>query len=432
MKTYINSKPNGYTMCKKILLLFVFFCGAIITVSAQREKLDQLFDRYQDSEGITSIKIAKPMFSMLNKLNLGDGDLDQIKPLLAKINGLKILIIEKPGSGKSTKSGLNYTGVQADISSILKGLKYEELMSVNSKDNKIKFLSAGAKDGILDDLLLNISSNDSMVLMMLDGKISMDDVNKLVNETQTFSSSLTDTTSSSKVVNRDSEERNVGNFTGIKVSSGIKVNFTQGDKQEVRVETDQDKLQYIATEVRGGILNIYVKNPTKKNVNFNKIFVNVVAPEITEISTIAGSSLTVLNTLNADKIDLNCTSGSLLNGDFNIKNTAKVTVTSGANLNANLKASQLNFEGTSGSTAVINGSVSQANFDLTSAANCNAQNLSIENAVSTVTSAANLSVNVSGNLKADASSGGKIRYRGNPKNIDSNISKISGGKLVKF
>ncbi|MGS0748195.1 DUF4252 domain-containing protein [Halpernia sp. GG3] len=425
-------------MYKKIIVLFAFFFCAILNVSAQKEKLDELFDRYQDSEGITSIKIAKPMFSMLNKLNLGDGELDQIKPLLGKINGLKILIIEKPSGklidGKSTKLNLNYSGVQSDISAILKGLHYEELMSVNSKDNKIKFLSAGAKDGILDDLLLNISSNDSMVLMMLDGKISIDDVNKLVNETQTFTTNTktnSNSSSSSTVINRNSEERNVGKFTGIKVSSGIKVNLTQGDKQEVRVETDQDKLQYIATEVQGGILNIYVKNPSNKNLNFNKIFVNVVAPEINEISTVAGSNLTVLNTLNADKINLESTSGSLLNGDFNITNTANLLVTSGANLNANVKSNQLNFQGTSGSNAVINGNVAEVNFELTSAANCNAQNLVVQNATAQVTSAGNLSLNVTDNLKANASSGGKIRYKGNPK-IDSNIITISGGKLVKF
>ena len=376
------------------------------------------------------------MFSMLNKLNLGDGELDQIKPLLGKINGLKILIIEKPSGklidGKSTRSNLNYSGVQSDISAILKGLHYEELMSVNSKDNKIKFLSAGAKDGILDDLLLNISSNDNTVLMMLDGKISMDDVNNLVNETQNFATNNVTNSSASKVTNRNSEERNVGKFTGIKVSSGIKVNLTQANAQQVQVETDENKSQYIATEVEGGILNIYVKNPTKKNINFNKIIVSVVAPEITQISTLAGSGLIVLNTLNGDNIDLNCTSGSLLNGDFNIKNTVNITVTSGANLNANIKSKQINFEGTSGSDTVINGGVSKVNFELTSAANCNAQNLIVENGTAKVTSAGNLSLNVTGNLKAEASSGGKIRYKGNPKNIDSNISEISGGKLIKF
>lgn len=410
---------------KKIILLFAFICGAAINVSAQKEKLDQLFDRYQDSDGITSIKISKPMFSMLNKLNLGDGELDQIKPLLAKINGLKMLIIEDPKSS-------SFKGIQGDISSSLKSLKYEELMSVNSKDNKIKFLSAGAKDGILDDLILNISSEGNSILMMLDGKISMDDVNKLVNDTQNFiSPNPKNAKSSSNVTTRNSEVRQVGKFTGISVSTGIKVNFTQTDRQEIRVETDEDKLNYIKTEVKGGILNIYIDNPKRLNLNFNKIFVNVEAPELKMINVSSGSNLTVLNTLNADNIDLESTSGSLLNGDFNIKNKANLAVSSGSNMNVNVKSSELNFEGTSGSSATINGSAEQGNFELTSASNCNAQNLILQNVVASATSAANLSVNVSESLRADASSGGKIRYKGSPK-ITGDISKMSGGKLEKF
>lgn len=427
-------------MNKKIVLIVAFFCAAIINVSAQREKLDELFNRYQDSEGVTSIKISKPMFSMLNKLNLDDGELDQIKPLLSKINGLQMLIIEKPNGsvveGKNLKSGLNYSGIQTDIASILKSLKYEELMSVNSKDNKIKFLSAGAKDGILDDLLLNISSEDNLVLMMLDGKISMDDVNKLVNETQNFTNTNSFTnsntnSSSSKVTNRDSEVRKLGNFTGIEVSSGIKVNFTQGDTQEVRVETDEDNLRYVSTVVKGNVLKISLTDASKK-VKFNKIFVNVVAPKLNQITTNSGSSLTILNTLRDNELNIETTSGSLLNGDFDIRNFAKILITSGGNLNVNLNANQLNFEGTSGSNATINGKVLQANFQLTSAANCNAQNLIVEKAVANAASAANLTINVSGTLTANASSGGKIRYKGNPENIIENINKISGGKLVKF
>jgi uncharacterized protein YxjI len=416
--------------------MVAFFFAAMVNVSAQREKLDELFDRYQDSEGVTSIKISKPMFSMLNKLNLDDGELDQIKPLLSKIQGLKILIIEKNANGKGLKSGLNYTGIQTDISTILKGLHYEELMSVNSKDNKIKFLSAGAKDGILDDLLLNISSEDNTVLMMLDGKISMDDVNSLVNETQTFTktNSFTNSNTNSsnpRVTNRDSEVRKLDDFTGIEVSAGIRVNFTQGDKQEVRVETDEDNLRYVSTVVKGNVLMISLTENSKK-VKFDKIFVNVVAPKLNKITTNSGSNLTILNTLQDNELTIETTSGSLLNGDFNIKNSAKINVNSGGNLNANIITNQLNFEGTSGSNSTIKGNVLQANFQVTSAANCSAQNLNVENASANAISAANLTVNVSGTLTASASSGGKIRYKGNPSNIIQNVNSISGGKLIKY
>ena len=52
------------------------------------------------TEGVTSIKITKPMFRLLNNINIDDSDMDKIKPLISKMNGLKILIMEKPEKPK--------------------------------------------------------------------------------------------------------------------------------------------------------------------------------------------------------------------------------------------------------------------------------------------------------------------------------------------
>ena len=174
----------------KKYILSLFMLAFIPTVMfAQTDKLNQLFDRYQEAEGVTSIKIAKPMFSMLNKLDIGDDELDQIKPLLSKINGLKILIVEKPtiekkDSSEVKKLTLGYDNLQKEIGKAVSNLKYDELMTVNSKGNKIKFLASDTTKDILDNLLLSINAEGNTVLMMLDGKISMDDVSKLISESE--------------------------------------------------------------------------------------------------------------------------------------------------------------------------------------------------------------------------------------------------------
>jgi len=102
-KQWLKRKPSlillmnkYFFIMQKLLFILAFFYAQFYSVNAQKEKLDLLFDKYQDANGVTSIKISKPMFSMLNKLNIDDAELSQIKPLLAKINGLKILIVEKP------------------------------------------------------------------------------------------------------------------------------------------------------------------------------------------------------------------------------------------------------------------------------------------------------------------------------------------------
>ena len=67
-----------------------------LNIFGQSDKLNQLFDQYQDTEGVTSIEIAKPMFRLLGNLNIEDEDLKKIKPLINKVNALKILVVEKP------------------------------------------------------------------------------------------------------------------------------------------------------------------------------------------------------------------------------------------------------------------------------------------------------------------------------------------------
>ena len=80
----------------KNIITFLFLLFLPVFALAQTEKLDAIFEKYQEAEGVTSIKIAKPMFRLLNNINIDDSDMDKIKPLISKMNGLKILIMEKP------------------------------------------------------------------------------------------------------------------------------------------------------------------------------------------------------------------------------------------------------------------------------------------------------------------------------------------------
>ena len=409
---------------QKKLIIFALFFSHFFQINAQKDKLDQLFEKYQETDGVTSIKIAKPMFSMLNKLNIADDELAQIKPLLSKINGLKILIIEK----SDNKNQPQFQKLQSDISASIKAMKYEELITVNSKNNKIKFLSAEATDGILDNLLLNISADGNNMLMMLDGKISIDDVNKLINEAEK-SATKSSVTTENKTSNAVTQVRNVGKFSGVSVSSGIKVNFTQGNNQSVVVETDPNLQEYVSTEVENGILVIAVKNKNNRNLNFKKLLVTIEAPRLSSAKVSSGSLLTTLNTVNEDDFQAEISSGANLNADLNIKNKTSVEITSGSSMRMNVKTQDFAFEGSSGSSSTVVGSAKNTTFNLSSAASCNAQDLISKNGAARASSGATLKINVSENLSAGASSGASIRHKGNPKNIDGAEKSTSGGSV---
>ena len=418
---------------KKLLLIFALTFSYFFQINAQKDKLDQLFDKYQESEGVTSIKIAKPMFNMLNKLNINDSELDQIKPLLSKINGLRILIVEKPteanNPGSQNKLNLsNFQSLQSDINNSIKNMKYEELMTVNSKDNKIKFLSSDATNGILDNLLLNISSEGNTVLMMLDGKISMDDVNKLINETQIYGmgGSEGNTTSASSGSARE-EVRKVASFSGIQVSSGINVSFTQEAQQKVVV--DSDRPEFVKTEVVGDILKIYVDNNNNRNLKFKKLSVTVSAPELSKIAVNSGANFNTLNTVKSDYFQIAATSGANLKADLDTKGKVELSTTSGSNVRLNVNADELEMSATSGSSATLYGKIKETTFDVSSAATVNAQDLETQKSQINASSAANIKVNATENINVTGTSGASVRYRSN-NNVKRNAA-LSGGASMK-
>ncbi|WP_293930154.1 DUF4252 domain-containing protein [Sphingobacterium sp. UBA6645] len=154
---------------KTIMLICALLFAGI--AQAQVSKLDDIFEQYKEQKGVTSIKIGKPMFKMLNKMNIDDADLETIRPLFSKINSIKMLIVE--GSQPTLKNA---------VTNAVDNLKFEELMVVNSEGNKIKFLAKSVEGDLLNNLLLSIVSDEDTIFMILDGAMSYDDINNLVNK----------------------------------------------------------------------------------------------------------------------------------------------------------------------------------------------------------------------------------------------------------
>ncbi len=419
---------------KKIIVLIALFFSCFYNVAAQKEKLNELFDKYQETDGVTSIKIAKPMFGMLSKLNLNDSGMDQLKPILDKLNGLKILIIEKPetsenGTPNSQKLNL-FNSLTKEILTSVNNLNYEELITVNSDGDKIKFLSSAANEGILDNLLLNISSDEETVLMILDGKISMDDVNKLAEKSQNFNIRNTSSESNARTITSNddtSQIRTVAKFSGINVSNGIDVIFAQGSNKSVKVETDPGKEKYVKTEVLGDVLRIYIDNLGEKNKSFKKLSVTIENPELKSIKTTSGANFTTINTVEEESVDIDIESGSNQTLRLLVKNKINLNASSGSSLKMTADSKELYFVGTSAVNAKINGSADKATFKLTSAASCNAQDFKVKDVDINVTSAASLKVFATESLNSITTSGGSVRYNGKAKSFTA--SNNSGGSI---
>lgn len=159
---------------KNIILAMSFLIGGIAL--GQTTKITQLFDKYQNTEGITSIKIAKPMFDLINSLNIEDEDMKKIKPLIAKINSLRIVVLDKKDATEA-----RFNTLKSDIKNALTGLNYEELMDISADGETIKILAQSSVNNKLSNLILSINGIDEAVFMVLEGEISMEEVNGMIS-----------------------------------------------------------------------------------------------------------------------------------------------------------------------------------------------------------------------------------------------------------
>ncbi|SIS86769.1 protein of unknown function [Chryseobacterium ureilyticum] len=423
---------------KKIFFIIAMILTSFATYSAQTDKLNKLFQDFEKNGGVTSINIKKPMFKLLNTIDVNDAYVGKIKPILNEVDGLKILIIPKATFPDDLKNengqNIKLNAQQSEkVNRALKSLNFNELMTLNSDGTSMKFLAEEEKDNYLENLVFNVDSEDENVIFILNGKMKMSDVNKIISSGEiaavpaktALKNDLTAENASS-YLNGDS--RNVGEFSRIDVSMGVNVVYKQESPRSVKVIADADKLQNVITEVENGVLKIYVDNKGARNLRFKNLNVNVSSPHLNGIKTSSGSVFTAVNPIAENAVNIDAESGSIIKGKFNINQAANVVIGSGSILKTEINVPKINLDISSGASVNLSGSVNTAHMDVSSGSSCKAEELKINTAVVESTSGSSLSLFVTDKLKVSVSSGAAVKLKGDPE-LDARIDKVSGGSF---
>ncbi len=203
-----------------------------------------------------------------------------------------------------------------------------------------------------------------------------------------------------------SDDRNISsNFSKIKVSQGIQVNISQGNDTELTVEADENIIDLLITEIDGDVLKIFFE----KNVNRATRNVYLTVDKLNSIRTSSGALVKSDRVFKTKTLSLDSSSGSHILLDLNV---SEVTASSSSGANIELSGSSNEFKG-----------------DASSGSDIDAHKLNSKIATADVSSGANINVQASDELNAQASSGGSINFYGNPEII--NKSKSSGGSISK-
>lgn len=194
----------------------------------------------------------------------------------------------------------------------------------------------------------------------------------------------------------NAEVRQVSGFKGVNVSSAIDLYISQGSVEAVAVSAADTKVRdKIITEVKDGILHIYIENKLFDWNNFRgdrKMKAYVTVKEINRLQASGASDVKVSGTLKTDNLKLFMSGASDFEGAVEAKN--------------------IQIEGSGASDIRISGSAEQANIDMSGASDFKGYDFKVEYCKAEISGAGDLQVTCNKELDAQASGASSIKYKG--------------------
>jgi len=201
-----------------------------------------------------------------------------------------------------------------------------------------------------------------------------------------------------------SKTENIGSFNSIDAGGAIVVHVKQDSTQSVKIETDENLMQYLEVYTEGSTLVIHPKNGIDLDPS-REILVYVSAPSYKSIEVSGASKIIGDNTISANEaLNLGASGASKVMMEL-----------SGGNIGGDVSGA---------STVELKGQVSKIDMQASGASHIKAYDLVADEAIVDVSGASSIEITANKNLKADASGASHIRYKGNA-SVNSNTSGAS-------
>jgi len=207
------------------------------------------------------------------------------------------------------------------------------------------------------------------------------------------------------------EERKIGSFTALSISSAFDVFITQGSEEGLAVSaSDKEDVQYIKTEVSGNTLKICFDSPKKFWPKNRKLRAYVSVKKLEELRASGASDINIEGSLSASNFKLILSGASDFDGKINVTGSMDIR-TNGA------------------SDVTLSGSANEVSIDAQGASDVKAIGFTANSCKRVHGSgASSISISVTKDIEdAKLSGASSLVYKGNPsvKNI-----KTSGASSI--
>jgi len=153
---------------KKSVLFVIIVLAVAMTANAQRNPVDDLFEKYSGKDGITAVYISGRMLKMFSDLSRED---KEVNDLVGRLTAIRILSIDDPVISKSINlynelGGSNYFK------------DYEELMVIREGSDIVRFMIKENGNRI-SELIMISGGEGSNALISIRGDIDLKSISAL-------------------------------------------------------------------------------------------------------------------------------------------------------------------------------------------------------------------------------------------------------------
>ena len=145
---------------------------SLVAFTAFAQDYKTIYQKYSDDERVTAVYISPAMFKMIGKLpevRIEDNGLD-LAPMIKSMTGFYMLQTEDSSLAEK---------ISKDVTRIVGGGKFETLMEIKDKGQKVNILSLG-DDQFLKSLLLTVFDSGESTFIGIDGLMNRADVENAV------------------------------------------------------------------------------------------------------------------------------------------------------------------------------------------------------------------------------------------------------------
>ena len=217
-------------------------------------------------------------------------------------------------------------------------------------------------------------------------------------------------------------------FETVSSACGVTVLITDDNTDRIRIEADDNLMEYVVVEEQQGTLRVALDQGRKGARSVSNAHVTVTVPSNGKIRALKASSASQIvcrTALGADDFSIETSSAAKVEAAVKA-GKCSLDASSASKIVAALDVEECRADASSAAKITLSGKAAQFRANLSSAAKLSADELDAATCSIDTSSGSKASVHCSGTLRANASSGSSIRYSGD---CSTHLSKSSGGSI---